>query len=35
VGEVTEWDGHPQEAIEQMLARLEALKKQGIEAINE
>lgn len=35
VGEVTEWQGHPPEQLNAMLAHLECLKGQGIEAIEE
>jgi len=35
VGEVTEWEGHPPEILQNMLDRLEELKQQGIEAIND
>ncbi|HET6510828.1 MAG TPA: NAD(+)--rifampin ADP-ribosyltransferase [Candidatus Kapabacteria bacterium] len=35
VGEVTNWQGHPAEQLNAMLANLERLKEQGIEAIEE
>ncbi|MDR1635648.1 MAG: NAD(+)--rifampin ADP-ribosyltransferase [Bifidobacteriaceae bacterium] len=35
LGEVTGWQPHPPEAIQAMLAGLERLKAQGVEAINE
>ena len=35
VGEVLDWEGHPREVLRQMRERLEELKRQGIEAINE
>ncbi len=35
VGEVTDWQGHPPEVLQEMRDRLEELKQQGIEAINE
>ncbi len=35
VGEVLEWEGHPQEVLKQMLDHLAELKRLGIEAINE
>ena len=35
LGEVMEWEGHAPEILQNMLDHLEALKRQGIEAINE
>jgi len=35
VSEVADWEGHPPEVLQGMLDRLEELKRQGIEAINE
>lgn len=35
IEEVKDWDGHPQEVLQQVLNHLETLKEQGIEAINE
>lgn len=35
VGEVTEWQGHAPEVLQQMRDHIENLKRQGIEAINE
>ena len=35
IEEVKDWEGHPQEVLQQMLNHLETLKEQGIEAINE
>lgn len=35
VGEVLDWEGHPPELLKQMRDKLEELKRQGIEAINE
>ena len=35
VGEVVEWSGHSPEALGAMHARLDELKRQGIEAIND
>ena len=35
VGEVLDWEGHPPELLKQMQDKLEELKRQGIEAINE
>ncbi len=35
VGEVLEWEGHPQDALQQMLDHLAELKRLGVEAINE
>lgn len=35
VGEVLDWKGHPPEILKQMRDKLEELKRQGIEAINE
>lgn len=35
VGEVLDWEGHPPEVLLAMRDRLEELKRQGIEAINE
>lgn len=35
VGEVTDWTGHPPEQLQAMRDHLEALKRQGIEAIEE
>lgn len=35
IGEVFDWQGHPQETIQNMLDNLAKLKQQGIEAINE
>lgn len=33
--EVTDWEGHPPEVLQAMLDRLEELKHQGVEAIND
>jgi rifampin ADP-ribosylating transferase len=33
--EITDWEGHAPEVLKNMLDRLEELKRQGIEAINE
>ena len=35
VAEVTGWEGHPPEVLQHMLDRLEELKRQGVEAIND
>ena len=35
VSEVLDWQGHPPDALNAMLARLAELKRQGIEAIND
>lgn len=35
LGEVTEWEGHPPEVLQQMRDHLAELERQGIEAINE
>jgi len=35
VGEVLDWEGHSPEALQQMLDRLEEVKRLGIEAIDE
>lgn len=35
VGEVTDWEGHPPEVVQQMRDRLAELARQGVEAINE
>lgn len=35
IGEVAQWEGHAPEVLKQMRDRLEELKKQGIEAIND
>ncbi len=35
IGEVQEWQGHPQEQLNKMHENLEQLKKQGIEAIDD
>lgn len=35
IEEVKDWEGHPQEVLQQVLNHLETLKEQGIEAINE
>ena len=35
VNEVTDWEGHTPEVLQQMLDHLAELKRQGIEAINE
>ena len=35
IGEVPEWQGHPQEQLNKMYENLEQLKKQGIEAIDD
>lgn len=35
VGEVTDWEGHDPETLQQMLDHLEELERRGIEAINE
>jgi rifampin ADP-ribosylating transferase len=35
VGEVREWTGHSDEQLQTMLAHVEKMKRQGIEAINE
>ncbi|MDR1262227.1 MAG: NAD(+)--rifampin ADP-ribosyltransferase [Oscillospiraceae bacterium] len=35
VGEVDDWQGHPQDDLQNMLHNLKRLKEQGIEAINE
>ena len=35
VGEVEQWEGHPQDVLQKMLDDLAKLKEQGIEAINE
>lgn len=35
VGEVKDWDGHPPEVLQHMVDRLEQLKRQGVEAIND
>ena len=35
VGEVREWTGHSEEQLQIMLAHVEKMKQQGIEAINE
>lgn len=35
VEEVTDWEGHPPEVLQQMLDRLEELRAEGVEAIND
>jgi Rifampin ADP-ribosyl transferase len=35
LGEVPDWEGHPPEVLQQMRDRVETLKQQGIEAIND
>jgi hypothetical protein len=35
VGEIVDWEPHPPEVLQAMLDRLEELKRQGIEAIND
>ncbi len=35
VGEVEGWEGHPPEVLQTMLDRVEELKRQGVEAIND
>jgi rifampin ADP-ribosylating transferase len=35
VDEVMDWEGHPPEVLQHMLDRLEDLKRQGVEAIND
>lgn len=35
IGEVTDWEGHPPELLQQMLDHLAELERLGIEAINE
>lgn len=35
VGEVVDWDGHPPERLQEMRAHLEALRRAGVEAIEE
>lgn len=35
VAEVVDWEGHPPEVLQHMRDRLEELKRQGVEAINE
>jgi hypothetical protein len=35
VGEVTDWEGHPPEVLQQMRDHLEELERQGVEAIND
>lgn len=35
VGELTEWQGHPPEVLQHMRDRVEELRLQGVEAINE
>ena len=35
VGEVAEWSGHSPEQLKAMMAHVENMKQQGIEAINE
>ena len=35
VGEVLDWEGHPPEVLQAMRDRLEELKEQGVEAIND
>jgi hypothetical protein len=35
IGEVTDWQGHSPEVLGAMLAHLEELKRQGVEAIND
>jgi rifampin ADP-ribosylating transferase len=35
IGEVTDWQGHPQEKLNEMKARVEEARRQGIEAIED
>ena len=35
VGEVTSWEGHPPEVLQNMLDHLAQLKREGVEAIND
>lgn len=35
VGEVSDWEGHAPEVLQQMLDHLEQLKREGVEAIND
>jgi rifampin ADP-ribosylating transferase len=35
LGEVTDWEGHPPEALQQMREHLDDLRRRGVEAIND